>query len=180
MNDFSHLSWVFGYGSLMWNPGFCFLEQVPAELKGYHRTLCMYSHYHRGTRESPGLVLGLDKGGTCSGIAFRVAKENWPSIIKYLNERELVDNYAYVPTSLKINLASGPIKAYTFIADTRHANYAGQLSINEIVKIIGNAKGVGGDNLDYLLEVISKLEALGKPDPGLNVILQHLKNTDRI
>ena len=163
----------------MWNPGFSFLEQEPAELKGYHRTLCMYSHHHRGTRESPGLVLGLDKGGSCSGIAFRVARENWPSIIEYLNERELVDNYAYVPTNVEVNLASGPVYAYTFIAATGHINYAGQLPIDKIVKIIRNAKGVGGDNRDYLLELINKLGSLGQSDAKLSVILQHLKENNK-
>ena len=179
MKKFSHLSWVFGYGSLMWNPGFSFLEQEPAELNGYHRRLCIYSHHHRGTREAPGLVLGLDTGGSCPGIAFRVARENWPSIIEYLNLRELVDNYAYVPANVEVNLASGPVYAYTFIADTRHTNYAGQLPIDQIVKIIRNAKGAGGDNLDYLHEVIKKLEVLGQSDARLNVILHHLKENDK-
>ena len=179
MKNFSHLTWVFGYGSLMWNPGFSFLEQEPAKLKGYHRTLCIYSHHHRGTRESPGLVLGLDKGGNCSGIAFRVARENWPSIIEYLNERELVENYAYVPANVKVNLGSGAVYAYTFIANTGHPNYAGQLPIGKIVKIIRDAKGVGGGNLDYLLEVIKKLEALEQSDARLNAILQHLQENDK-
>ena len=159
----------------MWNPGFSFIGQEPAELKGYHRTLCIYSHHHRGSRETPGLVLGLDKGGTCSGIAFRIARENWASIIEYLNLRELIDNYAYVPANVEINLASGPVYAYTFIADTGHRNYAGQLPIEKIVKIIRNAKGAGGDNLNYLNEVIKKLKVLGQSDARLNVILHHLK-----
>jgi cation transport protein ChaC len=82
--------WVFGYGSLMWRPGFAFEEKRIATIHGYHRSLCVYSHVHRGTQEAPGLVLGLDRGGSCQGVAFRVRDENWNEVIDYLREREQV------------------------------------------------------------------------------------------
>src|SRR5690606_31673486 len=86
MNDF----WVFGYGSLMWNPGFPYQESVQAQIFGYRRSLCIHSHVHRGTPENPGLVLGLDRGGSCRGIAFRVSHEDRHEVLAYLRERELV------------------------------------------------------------------------------------------
>ncbi|HEX7200383.1 MAG TPA: gamma-glutamylcyclotransferase, partial [Dongiaceae bacterium] len=126
MSDF----WVFGYGSLMWRPGFPYREAVTAHLAGLHRALCVYSWVHRGTREFPGLVLGLDRGGSCKGIAYRVAAAEREGVIAYLRERELVTN-VYVETWRRIRLVreEGPrVPALTFIADRLHEQYAGKLS----------------------------------------------------
>jgi len=87
-----HEHWVFGYGSLMWNPGFRFIERRRAVIHGYHRSLCMVSHMYRGTPDRPGLVLGLDIGGACHGIAFQVADEDWVETVNYLRAREQVTN----------------------------------------------------------------------------------------
>jgi cation transport regulator ChaC len=100
--------WVFGYGSLMWRPGFAFEEKRIATIHGYHRSLCVYSHVHRGTAEAPGLVLGLDRGGSCQGVAFRVRDENWNEVIDYLREREQVTSI-YLEILLKAKLATAGI-----------------------------------------------------------------------
>ncbi len=168
-------SWVFGYGSLMWNPGFPFTEQQPARLIGYHRAFCMYSHHHRGTRQTPGLVLGLDTGGQCPGVAFRVAPDDWPSTFTYLNERELVGNYAYVPKVVEVVLTTGTVAALTYVANPDHPNYAGPLSVDTTVAVILQASGIGGRNRDYLIELVRKLESLGHHDPDLLTLLGRVK-----
>ena len=168
-------SWVFGYGSLMWNPGFPFIEQQPAQLYGFHRSFCMYSQHHRGTPETPGLVLGLDVGGHCPGVAFRVAPKHWPLIYTYLNERELVGDYAYVPKVVEVILTTGPVAAFTYVANPDHQNYAGALPIDTAVAIILRASGIGGRNQDYLIELVRKLESLGHHDPHLHTLLERVK-----
>src|SRR5215469_18413876 len=122
--------WVFGYGSLIWRPGFEFLERVPARLIGEHRALCVYSFVHRGTAEKPGLVLGLDRGGACRGIAFRVAEKNRTATVAYLREREQVTSvYREVMRSVWLeNDAQKRVSALTYVADRGHVQYAGRLS----------------------------------------------------
>ena len=125
--------WVFGYGSLMWRPGFDFIEQVPARLIGEHRALCVYSFDHRGTPEKPGLVLGLDRGGACRGIAFRVAEEKRAGTIDYLRAREQVTSvYREVMRSVWLeNEARQRVSALAYVVDRGHVQYAGRLSLNE-------------------------------------------------
>ena len=170
-NEFANLSWVFGYGSLMWNPGFPFIDQQPAELIGYHRAFCIYSQHHRGTQETPGLVLGLDRGGSCIGIAYEVAKSDWLSTINYLDERELIGNYAYTPVKRKLYISSGQVDAYTYIADPNHQNYAGKISLKTAAKIIRGARGSGGSNYNYLIEVVRQLNAFGYVEDSINTLL---------
>ena len=120
--------WVFGYGSLMWNPGFTYLEKRSATLKGYQRRFCIYSHYYRGTTELPGLVLGLNPGGECRGIAFRISTKASNEIISYLDKRELI-GYAYKPKLLLISFDSGKSAlAHTYITDYSHPNFTGPIS----------------------------------------------------
>src|SRR5207253_9693294 len=125
--------WVFGYGSLMWRPGFEFIERIPARLIGEHRALCVYSFVHRGTPEKPGLVLGLDRGGACRGVAFRVAGKNRDSTIAYLREREQVSSvYREVTRSLWLeNDPRQRVSALAYVVDRSHVQYAGRLSIAE-------------------------------------------------
>ena len=123
----STVEWVFAYGSLMWNPGFAYTDRQPAMLDGFHRAFCIYSHHYRGTPAKPGLVLGLDKGGSCRGIALRFAPDTRDAVVAYLNERELI-GYAYRPAIVTATLEAGqPVAAYTFVTDPTHPQYAGDL-----------------------------------------------------
>jgi cation transport protein ChaC len=152
--------WVFGYGSLMWRPGFPYEEQLPAALIGAHRSLCIYSFHHRGTMDRPGLVLGLDRGGACRGVAFRVAPENRDRTLAYLREREQVTD-AYLETVRPIRLLAGAkreLEAVCYVADTRHPQYAGRLSIEAQAKLVRGASGLSGTNIDYVLSTLSHLE----------------------
>lgn len=166
--------WVFGYGSLMWRPGFPFTEQASAVLQGYHRAPCVYSHHHRGTAETPGLVLGLDKGGACHGVAFRIDIKKRTQIIEYLHERELI-GYAYIPALVNIEVNGNEVSAYTFVADSSHPQYAGSLGINEAAGIIMQAQGISGLNRDYLLNTVTKLDSEGFADPELKALLDQVR-----
>ncbi len=163
--------WVFGYGSLMWQPGFPHQEAAPATLPGYHRAFCIYSHHWRGTPAKPGLVLGLQPGGSCRGLAFRVAAGDRDRVILYLHEREL-GSYAYRPLTLPVTLADGrQVSAYSFVADTRHPQYAGSLAPDAMVAIIMEAEGKGGLNRDYLINTLRELDRHGYAEPELRRLL---------
>ena len=132
--------WIFGYGSLMWDPGFSYEKKRTATLKGYHRAFCIYSHHYRGTPEQPGLVLGLDRGGECRGIAFRITTKTWQEIVSYLGVRELI-GYAYKSKRLFITFNDGAhVVAHTYTADQYHPYCAGTLTIAETVNLIMYAK----------------------------------------
>lgn len=170
MGDF----WVFGYGSLMWNPGFAHTETQRAHLYGYRRALCIRSWVHRGTQESPGLVLGLDRGGSCTGLAFRVPGELRDEVIKYLRERELVTN-VYLERDLAIQLASGErTRAIGYVVDRDHAQYAGALDIDEAVSGVVGSVGKSGRNEDYVLSTVEHLKALGIRDHWLETVAERL------
>jgi cation transport protein ChaC len=163
--------WVFGYGSLMWNPGFDHAEARPAVLDGWHRAFCLYSLHYRGTPAQPGLVLGLDDGGSCRGVAFRVPASQAELAVEYLNERELI-GYAYVAQTLPIRLDDGrTVPAYTFVADRGHRHYAGELALERAAAIIMDAQGAAGLNRDYLINTVRKLEADGFMDQSLHILL---------
>src|SRR5215471_3307259 len=145
--------WVFGYGSLMWRPDFVYLERVPARLIGLHRALCVYSFVHRGTPEKPGLVLGLDRGGACRGIAYRVAAANRDAIVAYLREREQVTS-VYLETWRRITLATTPprdVTALVFLVDRSHPQYAGRLDLERQIHLVRQGHGRSGANRDYVL-----------------------------
>jgi cation transport protein ChaC len=163
--------WVFGYGSLMWRPGFPYLESRPAVLEGYHRSFCVYSRYWRGTPEKPGLVLGLTPGGSCRGLAFRVAAAKRDGVMDYLSEREL-SAYAYVARHLPLEIEGGGIEACCFVADQNHCHYAGDLEVTEAAQIIMDAEGKAGLNRDYLINTIRELETHGYAEPDLHRLLR--------
>lgn len=167
--------WVFGYGSLMWRPGFEFAEVRPALLKGWHRSFCLYSLHYRGTPANPGLVLGLDRGGSCRGLAFRVPRAQAELTVEYLNERELV-GYAYIARTLNVSLDDGAVvPAYSFVSDRAHRHYAGDLSLEKQAAIIMDAQGCAGLNRDYLINTLRKLEADGFIDKSLHALLKEVE-----
>src|ERR1700734_484232 len=162
--------WVFGYGSLMWRPGFEFIEQVPARLIGEHRALCVYSFDHRGTPEKPGLVLGLDRGGACRGIAFRVAAARRHDTVEYLRGREQTTNvYREVMRSVWLeNDARERVSALAYVVDRGHVQYAGRLSLHEQLRYVRQGHGRSGNNRDYVLETVRSIEAQGFRDAPLH------------
>lgn len=162
--------WIFGYGSLMWDPGFSYLRSCPALVRGYHRRFCIYSRHWRGTPEHPGLVLGLDRGGTCHGMAFLVAANRIAATLAELWEREMLTG-VYVPRLVKAKLPHAMVEALAFVADRKHHNYAGRLTLEEMARLVANRSGARGPNLDYLLRTINYLAALGVEDRRLLRVL---------
>jgi len=168
--------WVFGYGSLMWRPGFDFVERVPARLIGLHRALCVYSFVHRGTPERPGLVLGLDRGGMCRGIAFRVDAAARAATVAYLRAREQVTT-VYLETMRRVELeekARRQVRALCFIVDRRHVQYAGRLTLDACLHHVRLGHGSSGPNRDYVIETVRALEALGYRETDLHLIAERL------
>lgn len=156
--------WVFGYGSLMWQPGFPYVEVRHARLDGYSRAFCIYSLHYRGTQQRPGLVLGLARGGTCDGIAFRVADADAASVRAYLHARELIYG-VYREATLPAGLI-GPgvpqtVNVLTYIAETGHPSFAGHLPLARRAAIIRAARGKAGSNLAYFAATLRKLNDLG-------------------
>jgi glutathione-specific gamma-glutamylcyclotransferase len=172
MEDF----FVFGYGSLMWRPGFAYTERQIARVRGYHRALCVYSHVHRGTPERPGLVLGLDRGGSCRGILFRVAAEDRDDTIAYLRAREQVTS-VYKETYLNAQAADGRnVTALSYIVDRNHIQYAGDLAREEVARFVAQGAGVSGANPDYVLATQAHLAELGIADPTLDWLAAQFAN----
>lgn len=175
INDCQNDFWVFGYGSLMWRPGFEFLESRQARLTGLHRALCVYSWVHRGTRERPGLVLGLDHGGACVGLGFRVSRAQRQSVVDYLREREQVTN-VYLERWRRIDFSDGNrATALMYIVDRSHDQYAGKLSLTTQIDLIHNATGKSGANPDYVINTASRLSELGIRDKNLLTVSAQLQ-----
>ena len=159
--------WVFGYGSLMWNPGFRFEHTEPALLTGYHRRFCVYSYHYRGTPEAPGLVLGLDRGGSCRGLAFRVAAADVRETLAYLWDREMV-SAVYRPVYLPIRLAKDRVQACTFVAERHHDQYCRLTALDAMAQVIARSRGRSGRNRDYLFNTVDHLDTLGIRDTPLH------------
>ncbi len=157
---------VFGYGSLMWDPGFAHDAVHPARLVGYHRQFCLYSYRYRGTPERPGLVLGLDRGGSCRGVVYRVPPAAVEATKAYLWAREL-DDYAYLPKLLTVRHPGGTVRAQAFVVDRAQPQYASGLDVDAIAAIIARGVGERGSNRDYLENTLGHLRALGIVDRGL-------------
>lgn len=177
-NPLSHLPagdmWVFAYGSLMWNPGFPHAQARLAQIHGYHRALCVWSWVHRGTEARPGLVLGLDRGGSCVGVAHRVLASQRDAAVTYLYERELV-THVYIPVASRIRVAGvGVVPALTFVVDRRHAQYAARLSPAEAASTIRSAHGRSGPNPEYFANTIAHMDELGIRCPRLREIQRAL------
>lgn len=163
--------WVFGYGSLMWSPGFRALEQTPARVHGYHRSLCILSYQHRGSRARPGLVVGLQRGGSCWGMAFRVSPVRARFVLRALWRREMTYR-VYQPRVLSARLRTGrTVRALAFTADPTHPQYAGDLGIARMAEAVAHSSGSRGRNIDYLRRTLAHMRQLGVPDPHLERVL---------
>ncbi|WP_404401672.1 gamma-glutamylcyclotransferase [Pelagibacterium halotolerans] len=175
MSTDSATPWVFGYGSLIWRPGFPFETSDKALLRGAHRRLCVISHHHRGTLDNPGLVFGLERGGSCVGMAYKVARENWAEVHAYLREREQVTE-VYRETLRPIRLASGEtVTALVYLVDPTHEQYAGRLSLAEQLALVRSANGLSGANRDYVIntaEHLTRMGILDRPVLELSTMLQ--------
>ena len=169
--------WVFGYGSLMWHPGFAYAEREIATLAGYRRGFLMRSIHHRGTEERPGLVLALDaaEGVDCTGLAFRVRPGAEAQTMRDLRARELV-SYAYKEVRLPVRLAGGRmVSAVTYVIDRAHVQYTGPLPLEEQAAIIANATGGRGPNSEYLFNTHAHLQQLGIEDAEIGWLVQAVR-----
>ena len=166
--------WIFGYGSLMWDPGFPHVEVRLALLHGYHRAFCVDSTRYRGTKARPGLVLGLDRGGSCRGLAYRVPAAEADPVYAYLEEREMTTR-VYRPSWLKVATPAGPLLAGAYVVDPAHSNYMGHLSRAEVVARIRHGRGTRGSNLDYLRNTVRHLEAMGLGPGDLGKLLKEVE-----
>ncbi|MDR3439175.1 gamma-glutamylcyclotransferase [Telmatospirillum sp.] len=164
--------WVFAYGSLIWNPGFDYLESAIAVLRGWHRAMCILSTHYRGCIECPGLVLGLDHGGSCRGLAYRIAPSQAADVQRYLDDREMITG-VYHPRFIPVALADGRrVPAYVYVARREHPQYAGPLTSDQAARLICQGKGCTGSSRDYLANTVAQLDALGLPDKSLRHLLR--------
>ncbi len=171
--------WVFGYGSLMWRPGFRFEERTPATLKGRRRAFCIYSVHHRGTYERPGLVLGLAPGGSVRGAAYRIAPSDWAEVYDYLIEREQPTE-TYVEARRRVRLADGRwVEALIFLSDVQHPQWAGALSLERQAELIAGATGLSGRNVDYLRDLVEHLAQEDIHDHGMERLLEMAQALER-
>ncbi|HVW51430.1 MAG TPA: gamma-glutamylcyclotransferase [Trinickia sp.] len=164
--------WLFGYGSLIWNPGMPAAETVRARVRGYHRGLYLWSRVNRGTPEQPGLVLALDRGGSCTGMAFRLAGEGAAPHLQALWQREMPMG-SYRPAWLPCWLADGRrIEALAFVMRRDVPTYTGRLSDEIIRTVLGCAQGRYGTTLDYVCRTVAALRESGMPDRALEALLE--------
>ena len=171
--------WVFGYGSLMWRPGFDYLDRCAATLHGRRRAFCIYSVHHRGTAQRPGLVLGLAPGGSVRGTAYCIAPSQWAEAYAYLREREQPTE-TYVETRAMARLPGGRgVSVLTFVSDRAHPQWAGDLSLEQQAQLIAGAKGLSGRNIDYLRDLVEHLRAEGVRDHGMEALLARVEELER-
>ena len=176
--------WLFGYGSLIWNPMVEHTERRPAKLLGYHRGFYLYSRINRGTYDKPGLVLGLDRGGSCSGVAFRIPAASIETELHMLWRREMMTG-AYLPRWISVQLhkeecasdhaSSTKVKALAFVMNRQHAGYCGRLPDLTVVSHLRDACGLYGSARDYLSYTLEGLRKEGFDDAYLSRLWQQLK-----
>lgn len=170
--------WVFGYGSLMWRPGFAYVERASALLRGRRRAFCIYSVHHRGTADRPGLVLGLASGGAVRGAAYLVADNDWPETWAYLREREQPTE-TYVEARVRVRLSTGRnVTAVTFLSDRTHPQWAGVLDPERQARLIAGARGLSGKNVDYLRDLVDHLRAEGIRDRAMERLLERVEHLE--
>ena len=172
----THGLWVFGYGSLMWRPGFPHEEAAHAILAGAHRALCIYSHVHRGTPRLPGLVLGLDAGGRCEGIAYYVPPQHAQTTLGYLRRREQQNN-VYRPVFRTVTLRGEErreVHALCYFVRRDHRQYAGRLPLEVQARLVRRSRGKSGRNIDYVMNTVRHLRECGIFDTGLEALATRL------
>jgi cation transport protein ChaC len=164
--------WVFGYGSLMWSPGFRYAERSAGRLRGYHRALCILSHRYRGTAKRPGLVMGLCRGGSCWGMAFRVPRARAPRVLRALWRREML-NRVYWPRLVPVTLSRGRrVRALAFVADPEHRQFVGELDLHGRARLVAQGIGERGPCMEYIRNTILHMAQLGVRDPHLERVLE--------
>ena len=165
--------YVFAYGSLIWRPGFAYSAMHPALLRGYHRRFCIWSRQYRGTPESPGLVLGLDRGGACRGVAFQVRAAEAAAVLDYLQDREMPpsEEAVYERRILRVSLLDSgrEVRAVAFVADRTRDSYC-RPEAAAAAATISRGSGRMGPNREYLLNTVAHLRAMGVRDSGLDRI----------
>jgi cation transport protein ChaC len=164
--------YVFGYGSLIWRPGFAHAAAHPALLRGFHRRFCIWSRIYRGSPEAPGLVLGLDRGGACRGVAFRVPAPEAAAVLDYLDARENIgDEVVYARRLLPVRLLDSgrTVRAVAYVVERNSRHYC-RPAAEEAARAIARGIGQAGPNRDYLLNTVSHLQAMGVRDAGLDRI----------
>lgn len=166
--------WVFGYGSLMWNPAFHHVESRAARVRGWHRRFCLWNTFGRGTPDNPGLMLALERGGSCAGLALRVAADAVRSELRVLWNREMITG-AYLPRWVRFDADAGPIEALTFVVNRAHPRYAGRLEVPEIARRMATASGPLGTSREYLESSVAELDRLGVRDGAMHAVLKELK-----
>lgn len=168
--------WVFGYGSLMWNPGFATPETMPARLQGWHRAFCIYSEHYRGTPKKPGLILGLLPGGACRGLAHRLPRDGYEKVRRYLIVREIDNDGVYQEVVRPIHLADGrTVSALVYLADRAHRQFAGKLSIARSARLVRQGHGATGSNVDYLHNTLAHLRELKMRDDNLEELARRVR-----
>lgn len=172
--------WVFGYGSLMWNPGFPYLRAEQARMHGVRRALCVRSTHYRGTPDNPGLVFGLDRGGSCHGVAFEVAEADREAVIAYLRAREQI-SMVYHEVVRPARLSNGEtVGALVYVANQAHEQYAGGLEFEEMLDIIRRSAGAMGPNVDYVMATLKRLQDMGIRDQALERVAAALTESGLI
>ena len=158
--------WVFGYGSLMWNPEMDFVERRTARLLGWHRRFCLWQWRYRGSKSNPALMMALDRGGSCVGIAFKIAAPDVSLKLAKVWEREMMGK-GYRPRWVRVQVDGNSLKAITFVADQKSYRYAGRLDESLVAKHIATACGPSGPNAEYLLEALLQCQEIGVRDRTL-------------
>jgi len=169
--------WVFGYGSLMWNPAFNYLERRPALLHGWHRSFCLWTPLGRGSPETPGLVLGLDRGGSCCGIAYRIAAEDRESELALVWQREMVAD-GYCPRWARVRCREGSARAIIWVINRDGKRYAGKLPVETVARTLASAVGKLGSNRDYLESTVAHLDELCIKEKPLHAVLERMRALD--
>ena len=166
--------WLFAYGSLLWNPAITYKEIRLGHLFGFHRRFCLKTVLGRGTPECPGLMLALDHGGSCKGLAYRISREIADKELKLVWNREMVSS-SYIAKVVQLRTEVGPLKAITFAINRKDKKYSGRLSANETARVISRSQGPMGSCRDYLFKTIDKLTEHGLVDSHLNNLAKLVK-----